>query len=272
MWTETTRAQYRRDDLRYVSDVSDGEWELIEALLPPTKRLGRPRTTELRAVVNAMLYILTTGCQWRQLPKEFPPFSTVQRFFYRWRDAGLWRRINHALVMRVREASGRGASPSAGVIDSQSLKTTEAGGPRGYDAGKKLKGRKRHLLTDTTGLPLAAVVHQADIQDRDGAPRVLASARYLYPWLRHVFADGGYSGVKLATALDQIGRWRIEIVKRCDAVEGFVVLPRRWVVERTFAWLNRNRRLAKDFEASLDSALAWLFLPASNYWRVDWAD
>jgi len=194
------------------------------------------------------------------IAKEFPPFSTVQRFFYRWRDAGLWQTINHALVMRVREASGRGASPSAGVIDSQSVKTTEAGGPRGYDAGKKLKGRKRHLLTDTTGLPLAAVVHQADIQDRDGAPRVLAGARYLYPWLRHVFADGGYSGVKLATALDQIGRWRIEIVKRCDAVEGFVVLPRRWVVERTFAWLNRNRRLAKDFEASLESALAWLFL------------
>ena len=108
MWTETTRAQYRRDDLRYASDVSDGEWELIEAL-PPTNRLGRPRTTELRAVVNAMLYILTTGCQWRQLPKEFPPFSTVQRFFYRWRDAGLWQTINHALVMRVCEASGREA-------------------------------------------------------------------------------------------------------------------------------------------------------------------
>jgi transposase len=260
MWTETTRRQYGREGLRYASDVSDAEWALIEAELPQAKKLGRPRTTELRAVVNALLYMLTTGCQWRQLPKEFPPFSTVQRFFYRWRDDGLWQRINHDLVMRVREASGREASPSAGVVDSQSVKTTEAGGPRGYDAGKKIKGRKRHLLTDTLGLPVAAVVHPADIQDRDGAPMVLAAARFLYPWLRHVFADGGYGGAKLATAIDKIGHWRLEIVKRCDAATGFVVLPRRWVVERTLAWLNRNRRLAKDFEASLESALTWLFL------------
>ncbi len=260
MWTETTQQQYRRDGLRYASDVSDAEWAQIEALLPAPKRLGRPRTTQMRQVVNAMLYLLTTGCQWRLLPKEFPPFSTVQRFFYRWRDAGLWQTINHFLVMRTREATGREASPTAGVLDSQSVKTTEAAGPLGYDAGKKIKGRKRHVLTDTNGLLVAAVVHQADIQDRDGAPLVLASARYLYPWLRHVFADGAYSGAKLDTALEKIGRWTIEIIKRSDAASGFVVLPRRWVVERTFAWLNRNRRLAKDFEATLESALAWLFL------------
>lgn len=260
MWTETTRRQYRREGLRYASDVSDAEWALIEAELPSAKKLGRPRTTELRAVVDALFYMLTTGCQWRQLPKEFPPFSTVQRFFYRWRDDGLWQKINHELVMRVRTASGREASPSAGVIDSQSVKTTEAGGPRGYDAGKKINGRKRHLLTDTIGLPIAAVVHPADLQDRDGAPMVLAAARFLYPWLRHIFADGGYAGEKLATALANIGTWTLKIVKRCDTATGFVVLPRRWVVERTLAWLNRNRRLAKDFEASLESALAWLFL------------
>jgi transposase len=200
------------------------------------------------------------ACQWRQLPKEFPPYSTVQRFFYRWRDDGLWRKINHDLLMRVREASGRAASPSAGVIDSQSVKTTEAGGPKGYDAGKKINGRKRHLLTDTLGLPVAAVVHPADIQDRDGAPLVLASARFLYPWLRYIFADGGYAGARLATALDKIGRWTVQIVKRSDTATGFVVLPRRWVVER----LSRNRRLAKDFEASVESALAWLFLASAK--------
>ena len=182
-WTETTRRQYRRDDLRYASDTTDAEWALIATHLPPPRRLGRPRTTELRSVVDALLYILATGCQWRLLPRDFPPYSTVQRFFYRWREDGIWQRVNHDLMMQAREAEGREASPSAGVIDSQSVKTTEAGGPRGFDAGKKIKGRKRHILTDTTGLMVAAQVHEASLQDRDGAVPLLASVRSGLPWL-----------------------------------------------------------------------------------------
>ena len=259
-WTEITRLHYLREGLRYASDTTNDEWALIAPFMPEPRRLGRPRKTDLRAVVDAILYLASTGCQWRALPKDFPPVSTVQGYFYRWAQDGMWLKINHALVMLSRERPGREASPTAGVIDSQSVKTTESGGPRGFDAGKKIKGRKRHIVTDTEGHMVGLQVHPADIQDRDGAVGVLASIRKLYPWLRHIFADGGYAGDKLKDALAGHGCWTIEIVKRCDTAKGFVLLPRRWVVERTFAWLNRCRRLAKDFEATIKSAVAWVFI------------
>lgn len=261
-WTEITRPNYDRRGQRYASDSTDVEWALVEPFMPPTSKVGRPRRTDMRAVWDAIQYIAATGCQWAMLPKDFPPFTTVQYYFYLLRNSGLLDILNEALVGASRVLAGRDAVPTAGIIDSQSVKTTESGGPRGYDAGKKTKGRKRHIVTDTDGNLLALVTHTADIQDRDGAPGVIMQACESFPTLTHLFADGGYAGEKLKDALADIDGPSVEIVKRPPGVTGFVVIARRWVVERTFAWLGRCRRLAKDWEASIASADAWVLVAA----------
>jgi transposase len=259
-WTELTRAQHNRETGRYPSDLTEAEWAVVQPLLPGPNRLGRPRRVDLRQVWNAIQYIAASGCAWSLLPREFPPVSTVRYYFYRWRDSGLFADINRALVARARQAAGREAQPTAGVIDSQSVKTSENTSLSGYDAGKRIKGRKRHIITDTCGNLLACTLHSAGIQDRDGAPGVFAKLRREAPNLRHMFADGGYAGPKLRDALVSLGRWTLQIVKRTDTAKGFEVLPRRWVIERTFAWLGRCRRLAKDWEKTVASAEAWLLV------------
>lgn len=255
MWTPTTRRQHSRAGLRYGSDLTDAEWTLLGPFLPAEAGCGRKRAWPMREIVNAICYVLRGGVAWRLLPAGFPPWHTVYRWFSRFRDDGTWETVNHHLAMRDRERVGREASPTAAVIDSQSVKTTESGGVRGFGAGKKIKGRKRHALVDTDGRALKLHVHAADIQDRDGARPLLRASRPRWPFVTLAFADAGYQGPRAAKA----SRIRLEIVRKPKGQVGFAVLPRRWVVERFFAWINRNRRLAKDFEATVKSAEAFLY-------------
>ena len=238
----------------YPSDLNDAEWQIIKPLIPPAKPGGRPRDTDMRQVLNGIFYLLRSGCAWRMLPHDFPPYGTVYHYFRQWKGDGTWERMNQALRTKLRKADGREAQPSAAILDSQSVKTTDVKGIRGYDAGKQVKGRKRHILVDTMGLLLMVLVHAADIQERDGAKLLLNKAKGCFTRLCLIWADAGYRGQPMMDWVRNTHGWILEIVKCDKGVKGFQVLPRRWVVERTFAWFGDYRRLSKDYERCLLSS------------------
>jgi putative transposase len=240
----------------YPTDLSDAQWSRLQSCLPTPKAQGRPRTHSLRDVLDAIFYVLKSGCHWRLLPHDFPPWSTVYYHFRRFRLSGLWSLILKALHAAERNRTGKDPQPTAAIMDSQSVKTTEESAhPSGYDAHKNLKGRKRHLLVDTLGLPLSVYVTSADVQDRVGARCLLAGLKPFVPRLKKIWADGAYTGEKLAGWCKERGGWELEIVERSSAdTEGFAVLPHRWIVERTLGWLMRNRRLSKDYERKVQTS------------------
>jgi transposase len=239
----------------YPSSLTEAEWACVQRYLPPETRRGRPRTHPLRRILDAIFYVVRTGCAWRYLPSNFPPWQTVFYHFRRWQLQGRWFRVYCALHAAERERVGRDTDPSAAILDAQSVKTVEESARiSGYDGHKGIKGRKRHLLVDTLGLPIAIYVTPADLSDPAGARKLLAGLAFRVPRLQKIWADAAYRGKDLADWCQQHGGWTLEIVEREPGSRGFQVQPRRWVVERCFAWLSRNRRLAKDYERKVQTS------------------